>query len=112
MPLRALLFSKDPGTNTSLTNVCQNMGLRVEVCDDIFTAIEKGTKQSFGFVFADWSSQPEAGFLMKRARESAPNKEFTAIAIVERDPSAADMREHRLDYLLHRPVTDAEARDV
>ena len=43
MALRALLFSKDPETNTVLTQVCQATGVRLEVCDDIFTAMEKGT---------------------------------------------------------------------
>jgi TonB family protein len=112
MALRALLFSRDPGTNTVLTSVCQSVGVRVEVCDDIFTAIDKGTKQSLGIIFVDWSSQPEAGFLVKRARESGPNSQFVAVAIVDRDPSAAEMREHRLDFLIHRPVTDAEVNDV
>jgi protein TonB len=112
MALRALLFSKDRGTNTVLTSVCQSVGVRVEVCDDIFTAIEKGTKQSLGLILVDWSSQPEAGFLIKRARESGPNQRFAAIAIVDRDPSAAEMREQRLDFLIHRPVTGAEVNDV
>ncbi len=112
MALRALLFSKDPETNTVLTTVCQSVGVRVEVCDDIFTAIDKGTKQSFGIILVEWSSQPEAGFLVKRARESAPNKQFAAIAMVDRDPTAAEMREHRLDFLIHRPVADAEVRDT
>ena len=112
MALRALLFSKDPETNTVLTEVCQAAGVRLEVCDDIFTAMEKGTKQSFGIVLVDWSSQPEAGFLVKRARESAPNREFAAIAIVTRDPSAAEMRENRLQFLIHRPLAADEARDV
>ena len=112
MGLRALLFSKDPGTNEVLTSVCQSVGVRAEVCDDIFGAIEKGTKQSLGIIIVDWSSQPEAGFLVKRARESGPNQQFAAIAIVDRDPSAAEMREHRLDFLIHRPVTDSEVQDV
>jgi TonB family protein len=112
MALRALLFSKDPGTNTLLTNVCQSEGVRVEICDDIFTAIEKGTKQSFAILFVDWSSQPEAGFLVKRARESGPNNQLAAIAIVDRDPSAAEMREHRLNFLIHRPVAEQEVRDM
>ncbi len=112
MALRALLFSKDPATNTVLTSVCQSVGVRVEICDDIFRAIDKGTKQSMGIILVDWSSQPEAGFLVKRARESGPNSQFVAVAIVDRDPSAAEMREHRLDFLIHRPVTDAEVNDV
>jgi TonB family protein len=112
MPLRALLFSKDPETNTVLTNVCQGAGVRLEVCDDIFNAMDKVKKMPFGVVFADWSCQPEAGFLVKRARESGPNKDFAAIAIVIRDPSAAEMNENRLQFLLHRPVAAEEARDM
>lgn len=112
MALRALLFCKDPETNTTLTNVCQAAGVRLEVSDDIFTAMEKGTKQSFSIILVDWSSQPEAGFLVKRARESGPNKEFAAVAIVNRDPSAAEMRENRLQFLIHRPLAADEVRDV
>jgi TonB family protein len=112
MALRALFFSKNPDMNAILTTVCQGVGVRVEVCDDIFTAIEKGTKQRFDILLVDWSSQPEAGFLVKRARESGPNKEFAAIAVVNRDPSAAEMQEHGLEFLIHVPVSANEARDV
>ena len=112
MPLRALLFSKDPETNTVLTNVCEGAGVRLEVCDDIFTAMDKAKKMPFGVVFVDWSSQPEAGFLVKRARESGPNKDFAAIALVIRDPSAAEMRDNRLQFLIHRPVGAEEAREI
>jgi TonB family protein len=112
MALRALLFSKDPETNTVVSNVCQGAGVRLEVCDDIFTAMEKGTKNSFAVIFVDWSSQPEAGFLVKRARESAPNKEFAAVAIVNREPSATEMREHRLQFCIHRPLAADEVRQV
>jgi len=112
MALRALFFSKNPDINAILTTVCQSAGVRVEVCDDIFTAIEKGTKQPFEILLVDWSSQPEAGFLVKRARESGPNKGFAAIAVVNRDPSAAEMREHGLEFLIHLPVSETEARDA
>jgi len=112
MAFRALLFSKSPETNAALTTACKAAGLRVEACTDIFSAIEKGTKQPFSCVIADWSDQPEAGFLLKRARESAPNVNTVAIAVVESDPSAAEMRDHRLDFLLYRPISADEARDV
>jgi len=112
MPLRALLYSKDPQTNSVLTNVCQGAGVRLEVCDDIFTAMDKVKKMALAVVIVDWSSQPEAGYLVKRARESGPNKEFAAVAIVMRDPSAAEMNEHGLQFLIHRPVAAEEVRDV
>src|ERR1039457_2549878 len=112
MAFSALLFSKKSETNAELATACKAAGIHLDVCDDIFTAIKKGTQQAFSCIFADWSAQPEAGFLLKRARESGPNKSLIAIAIVENDPSATDIRDHRLDFLLHRPVSAAEARDV
>src|ERR1700749_3484374 len=112
MPLRALLFSKDAESNAVLTDVCQNAGVRLEICDDIFNAMEKGKNQAFAVILVDWSSQPEAGFLVKRARESGPNKDFVAVAIVYRDPPAAELRENRLQFLIHRPVAADEVRDV
>lgn len=112
MAFRALLFTKHLETNTALTAACKSAGILLEICDDIFSAIEKGTKQQFSCVMADWSSQPESGFLMKRARESASNAKTVAIAIVEREPSAAEMRNHRLDFLIYRPIKPQEADEV
>lgn len=112
MALRALLFSKDPETTDSLTAVLQEAGIRAELCADIFAAMEKGTKQPFAAVIVDWSEQPEAGFLLKRARESGVNRTATVIAIVGDDPSPEEEREHRLDFLIYRPIVADEARAV
>lgn len=112
MAFRALLFSKGPDTNTALSNACKEAGIRADVCADIFSAIEKGTKQSFSCVLCEWSDQPEAGFLLKRARESAQNAQIVAIALVDNEPSAADMRDNRLDFLIYKPVVVAEASEV
>jgi len=112
MAFRALLFSKSAETNIALTNACKSAGIRVEACDDIFSAMEKGTRQSYSCILVDWNDQPEAGFLLRRARESGPNKNFIAIAIVDNDPAAVEMRDHRLDFLIYRPVVEDEAREV
>jgi len=112
MALRALLFSKNSETNKVLTEACQGAGIRLEVCEDIFSAIEKGTKQPFSCVVADWLDQPEAGFLLKRARESSCNVNTIAIAIVDTEPTAAEMRDHRLNFLIYRPVSVVEAQEV
>ena len=112
MAFRALLFSKSPETDTAMTAACTNIGIRAVVCSDIFTAIEKGKTQVFSCVIANWADQPEASFLLKRARESASNRNTVAIAIVYREPSAAEMREHRLDFLIYRPITAMEAEGV
>src|SRR6266404_1225193 len=112
MALRALLFSKNPETADSLTAVMREAGIRAEVCADIFAAMEKGTKQPFACIIADWSDQPEAGFLLKRAPESGPSRMAVVIAIVEGEPSPDEEREHRLDFLIYRPIVADEARAV
>ena len=112
MALRALLFSKNPETADSLTAVLRETGIRAEVCADIFAAMEKGTKQPFACIIADWSDQPEAGFLLKRARESGPSRMAVVIAIVEGEPTPDEEREHRLDFLIYRPIVADEARAV
>ena len=82
MAFRALLFSKSTDTNAAMTQACERAGIRAEVCSDIFTAIEKGKTRTFSCVMVDWADQPEASFLLKRARESVPNRETVAVAIV------------------------------
>src|SRR5271154_373009 len=112
MAFRALLFSKNTETNTAMTAACRNAGIHVEVCSDIFTAIEKGKKRAFSCVIADWADQPEASFLLKRARESAVNRDTLAIAVVDHDPTHVELRDNRLDFLVYRPISAEEADAV
>ena len=109
MAFRALLFSKSSETNSTMTVACQIAEIRAEVCSDIFTAIEKGKTRAFSCVIVDWADQPEASFLLRRARESAPNRETVAIAIVDNEPTAAEMNDNRLDFLIYRPISAEEA---
>lgn len=95
-----------------MTAACKNAGIRVEVCSDIFTAIEKGKKRAFSCVIADWADQPEASFLLKRARESAVNRDTLAVAVVDHDPTHVELRDNRLDFLVYRPISAEEADAV
>jgi len=112
MAFCALLFSKSSETNAAMTTACKSTGIRAEVCSDIFTAIEKGKTQAFSCVIVDWADQPEATFLLKRARESAPNRDTVAVAIVDHDPTPAELRDNRLDFLIYRPISSEEADAV
>jgi TonB family protein len=112
MAFRALLFSKNADTNTALVAACEVAGIRAEVCSDIFTAIDKGKTRAFSCIITDWAEQPEASFLLKRARESEPNRETISLAIVDHEPTAAELRDSRLDFLLYRPFTAPEANAV
>lgn len=112
MAFRAILFSKNSDTNAAMTAACESAGIRIEACSDIFSAIEKVKSQFFSCVIPDWADQPEASFLLKRARESAQNRETVGIAIVNSEPTAAEMRDNRLDFLIYRPISVQEADEV
>lgn len=112
MALRALMFSKSPETAELLSAVLEDSRIRAEVCSDIFTAIDKGTKQNFSCLIVDWSNQPEASFLLKRARESDANGNALAIAIVDNEPAPAELRANRLEFLFYRPLAAEEVRAV
>ena len=91
---------------------CETAGIRADECSDIFTAIEKVKTQAISCVIADWADQPEASFLLKRARESTPNRNTVAVAIVDHEPTAAEMQENRLTFLIYRPISVEEAEAV
>ncbi|MGA2355902.1 MAG: TonB family protein [Terriglobales bacterium] len=95
-----------------MTTACGSTGIHAEACSDIFTAIEKAKTRAFSCVIADWADQPEASFLLKRARESVPNGATVAVVIVDHEPTAAEMRDHRLDFLIYRPISAQEADAV
>jgi TonB family protein len=112
MAFRALLSSQKAETNAAMAAACKSAGIRAEVCSDIFSAIEKGKTQAFSCVIADWADQPEASFLLRRAREFAPNRDTVAVAIVDREPTAAEIRDNRLDFLVYRPISPEKAQAV
>jgi TonB family protein len=112
MAFRALLSSQKAETNAAMAAACKSAGIRPEICSDIFSAIEKGKTQAFSCVIADWADQPEASFLLRRARESSPNRDTVAIAIVDREPTAAEIRDNRLDFLVYRPISPEKAQEV
>jgi TonB family protein len=112
MALDALLFSKSPETAGLPAAVINDLGIRIEICSDIFSAIKKSTQQSFSCLIVDWSDRPEAGFLLKRARDSAANRNTVAIALVDHVPSPLEAHENRLDFFIHRPIAADEVREV
>jgi TonB family protein len=112
MSLNALLFSKSPATAQLPAAAVEDLGIRIDVCSDIFSAIKKGTQQSFSCLIVDWADRPEVGFLLKRARESAANRNTVAIAIVDHVPSPVEAHENQLDFFIHRPIAAEEVREV
>jgi TonB family protein len=112
MGFRALLFSKNVETNAAMTTACASAEIRVKPLSDIFTAIEQVKRRQFSCIILDWADQPEANFLLKRARESTPNQTTISVAIVDHEPTSAEMHDNHLDFLIYRPISPDEAGAV
>src|SRR5579862_9501674 len=109
MPPVALLFSSDGEMSCRLVQALEDLELEVEPCPDVFTAVEWLISRSFDVIVADCDSGPEAGFLLKNARDLKLNKAAFTLALtsdsqqVPTDGSAADL-------VLTKPLTPDEIK--
>src|SRR5580658_4988041 len=85
MPLRCLLFSSNEEMVQPIWQVLGDLGIEGEYCQSAVDAVEKVTTQLFQIVITDWDDQPEAGFLLKTARELKAAQRPLTLAIVSDD---------------------------
>jgi protein TonB len=104
----SLLFSSDEKASRALTQAFRELEFEVEVCPEIFSAVEKITGRSFDVVVSDWNEGLEAAFLLKTSRELKVNQAAFAIAIAYPEAAKA-AREAGADLILSRPIV---AQDV
>jgi TonB family protein len=81
MSPRSLLFSSDQETLHVVGQVLKELGLEVESCLEIFSAIEKLTTKTFDVVVADLDDGAEAAFLLKTCQELNSTRSALAVAI-------------------------------
>lgn len=81
MSPRSLLFSSDQETLHVVGQVLKELGLEVESCLEIFSAIERLTTKTFDLVVADLDDGAEAAFLLKTCQELNSTRSALAVAI-------------------------------
>jgi len=86
-----------------MTQALEELGLEVESCPDIFSALEKVTGQSFDVILADLDQGPEAGFLLKTAHELKLNKNAFAFAVAS-GTAYAEPEEFGVELVLAKPI--------
>jgi len=112
MPLRCLLFSSDEGLAPPIWQVLADLGIEGEYCGNAVEAVERVTTQLFQIVITDWDDQPEAGFLLKTARElKAANRPLT-LAIVKEDSHLPLALQAGANSILRKPLVSEQVRDT
>lgn len=88
MSPRSLLFSSDQETSHLVGQVLRELGLEVESCVEIFSAIEKLTTKTYEIVVADLADGAEAAFLLKTCAELSSARSALAVAIASSQTNA------------------------
>jgi periplasmic protein TonB len=112
MPLRCLLFSPDEETLRTIGQVLTELEIEGESCIQAVEAVEKVSARPFQIVIIDWSSQPEAGFLLNTARERKPADRPLTLAIVSDDASVPTALQAGANSVLRKPLMVTQVKDT
>jgi protein TonB len=92
--------------------VLTDLGIEGEYCPNAVDAVERVTTQLFQIVITDWEDQPEAGFLLKTARDlKAANRPLT-LAIVSDNATLPEALQAGANSVLIRPIRIEQVRDT
>ena len=105
----SLLFSSDEEASRALSHAFRDLEFEVEICPEIFSAVEKITSRSFDVVVSDWNEGLEAVFLLKTVRELKANHSAFTLAIADAEAAAA-AREAGADLVVSRPLVPDEIK--
>src|SRR5580692_5421388 len=112
MPLRCLLFSSHEEMVQPIWQVLADLGIEGEYCQSAVDAVEKVTTQLFQIVITDWDDQPEAGFLLKTARDLKAAHRPLTLAIVSDDARLPEALRAGANSVLVKPIRSEQVRDT
>ena len=112
MALRLLLFSSDENTALVLRQVLEELEFQVDHCSESLDAVEKVTTKNFDVIIVDWADDPEAGFLLKTARELKSTKESVALAVLPIGTTAAAALKMGAHETLKKPIIPSQVMDT
>jgi protein TonB len=92
--------------------VLADLGIEGEHCQNAADAVERVSTQLFQIVITDWEDQPEAGLLLKTAREIKAAKRPLTLAIVGADASLQEALQAGANSVLTKPLRAEQARDT
>ena len=112
MPLRCLLFSSNEEMVQPIWQVLADLGIEGEYCQSAVDAVERVTTQLFQIVITDWEDQPEAGFLLKTARDLKAAHRPLILAIVGEDAKLPEALQAGANSVLVKPIRTEQVRDT
>jgi periplasmic protein TonB len=112
MSLRCLLFSSNEDLVQPIWQVLAGLGIEGEYCRSAVDAVERVTTHLFQIVITDWSDQPEAGFLLKTARDLKAAQRPLTLAIVGEESKLPEALQAGANSVLLKPIRPEQVRDT
>jgi protein TonB len=112
MALRALLFSSDGTTTSTLCQVLTDLGIEAEICSEILVAVGRVSKENYDSILVDWDQEANAIALLKSTREQKTASQALNLALVQNDKDVARALQHGANSIIKKPVDVRQAHDT
>jgi TonB family protein len=110
MSYQALLFCPDEKTARVVTQDLTELDFTVEPCNETFSAVKKLMAQHFDAIVVDCDNEQNATLLFKSARNSAPNQNSLAVAVVEGQAGVAKAFRIGANLVLTKPINVEQSK--
>jgi len=110
MALTALLVSPDLKAVEVFRRILKDLGISVEHCEDVPTAVTKLAQSCFEALIVDCQDQAYAGATFAAVQKSPHNKGAMVIAIVDNDSNVRDIFARGANFVLYRPISAERAK--
>ena len=110
MELRALLFTSDSSSTTTLCRILTDLGIEAEICSEMLVAVERISRETYDALIVDWDLERDATLLLKTAREKRALG--LNLALVQDDAAIARALQQGANSVIKKPVDAALAQDT
>jgi len=112
MALRALLFSSDGTSTSTLCQALTELGIEAEICPEILVAIGRVSKENYDTILVDWDQETDAIALLKTTREQKTASQALNLALVQNDKDVGRALQHGANSVIKKPVDMRQAHDT
>jgi len=112
MALRALLFSSDGTSTSTLCQVLTELGIEAEICPEMLVAVQRISQESYDAILVDWDQESDAIPLLKAAREQKTTSQALNLALVQNDKDLPRALQHGANSAIRKPIDPRQAKDT
>jgi len=112
MALRALLFSSDGTSTSTLCQVLTELGIEAEICPEMLVAVQRISHQNYDAILVDWDQEVDAISLLKTVREQKVASQALSLAVVKNAKDLPRALQHGANSVIRKPIDPRQAKET